>query len=311
VLRTGVRWSAVLVVALVALTGCDLVDRGTDPDAAGSVDDGGTPLDGYPPPHSGIVPAVGSAATLDLACWNIENFPGTPATPALVADLITSLDLDLIIVEEIASDAAFDELIARLPEHDAVLSTHQYTPTSYQKIGLIYRTSIATIGTPELLFGDDSYGFPRPLFRVPVTVGALTFDMIGVHFKAGGAPEDALRRAQAARTLDRYLRAQLDGGGEPEVVVLGDYNERTNTVDGREVLAPLLAADRYRFRDDAAIAAGGYTYPSSRAAIDHILTTAGFDGGGDAIIPPLDRQFPRYASLVSDHLPVVLSIPMP
>jgi hypothetical protein len=84
--------------------------------------------------------SCGSAVTLDIACWNIENFPDAPETPSLVADLITSLDLDLIVVEEIANTAAFDELIARLPEHEAVLSSHRYTPTSYQKIGVIYRT---------------------------------------------------------------------------------------------------------------------------------------------------------------------------
>lgn len=302
-----------LLVAIAVLPACDLVDRTTEVDAALPPDDSG--IDSYPLPHGNIVPAVGSATTLDIACWNIENFPAGPETPGLVADLITSLDLDLVIVEEIASDAAFAELVARLPEHDAVLSTHRYTPTSYQKIGLIYRSSIATIGTPELLFVTDGYGFPRPPFRVPVTVGALQFDLIGVHLKAGGAPEDAARRAQAARTLDSYLRAQMDGGIEDEIIVLGDYNDRIDNDAGRAVLAPLLAApDRYRFRDDVSVASGQATFVPSGRAIDHLLTTSGLDveaAGADAFVPQLDQQLPRYESLVSDHLPVVLSIPMP
>jgi endonuclease/exonuclease/phosphatase family metal-dependent hydrolase len=311
----GVRIASLLVVsALALLPGCDLFEEATqDPVDAGPGDGDGGP-DAYPAPHDNVVPAVGSAATLDIACWNIENFPATPETPALVADLITSLDLDLIVVEEIANVAAFDELVARLPEHEAILSSHQYSSTSYQKVGLIYRSSIATVGPSELLFGSDTWGFPRPLLKVPVTVGTFTFDVIGLHLKAGGAPEDAERRTVAARTMDSYLRAQIAGGGEDEVIVLGDYNEQINTGGGQTVLAPLLAADQYSFRDAAAVAAGEYSFVPSGRVIDHILTTAGLDAeaaGAIAIIPHLDQQYPRYESLVSDHLPVVLSLPMP
>lgn len=314
--RRGVRLASLAaVLALALVPACDLLGGDAAlPDAGPPVDDGGTPLDGYPPPHGDIVPAVGSAATLDLACWNIENFPATADTPALVADLITSLELDLVVVEEIASDAAFAELIARLPDHEAVLSTHRYTPTSYQKIGLIYRTGLVTVGTPELLFVTDTYAFPRPPFRVPVTVGGLTVDVIGVHLKAGGDPEDAARRAAAAVTLDNYLRAQIDGGGEDQIIVAGDWNERTDSESGRAVLAPLLAApERYTFRDDAAVAAGDHSYVPFHSFIDHILTTHALDAvaAGAAAPVPLDVQLPRYQSLVSDHLPVVLSIPMP
>lgn len=298
-------------VILATLAACDLQDGGSAIDAVAPSDGG---VDGYPAPNGGVVPAIGSAATLDVACWNIENFPAGPVTAGIVADLITSLELDLIVVEEIASDAAWAELLARLPEHDGVLSTHRYTPTSYQKIGLIYRTAMVTVGTPELLFVTDSYAFPRPPFRVPVTVGALTLDVIGVHLKAGGAPDDAARRAAAARTFDAYLRGQLAGAGDDEIIVLGDYNETVTTVAGAEVLAPLLATDVYRLRSQAIASAGGASFIPSGRVIDHILTTVGLDdeaGAADAIIPRLDVQYPRYESLVSDHLPVVLSIPQP
>ncbi|MBK9035714.1 MAG: hypothetical protein IPL61_31435 [Myxococcales bacterium] len=303
--------AAVILATLAALTACDLADGGSGVDAAAAGDGG---VDGYPAPHVGVVPAVGSATTLDLACWNIENFPASPATASIVADLIVSLDLDLVVVEEIASDAAWNELLARLPDHDGVLSTHRYTPTSYQKIGLIYRTGLVTVGPPELLFVTDSYAFPRPPFRVPVTVGALTLDVIGVHLKAGGAPEDADRRAAAARALDSYLRGQLAGAGDDQVIVLGDYNETLTSITGAEVLAPLMATDVYRVRTAAIASAGGASFIPSGAVIDHIVTTAGLDpeiGGAAAIIPRLDQQYPRYESVVSDHLPVVLSIPQP
>ncbi len=300
---------AAAAVILATLAACDLVDGGlATPDAA--IDAVAT--DAYPPPRADVVPAVGSATTLDVACWNIENFPATSRTPAYVADLITSLDLDVIVVEEIASLAAWRELLDRLPAYDAVLSTHAYTPTSYQKIGLIYRAGLVSVGAPELLFVTDTYGFPRPPFRVPVTVGALTVDVIGVHLKAGADAADADRRAAAARTLDTYLRGHLAGAGDPEFVVMGDYNEALT--DGSQVLAPLLAPDAYRMRTAAVASGGAASFIPSGKVIDHILTSVALDGlAGDraAVIPPLDEQFPGYLGTVSDHLPVVLSIPGP
>lgn len=301
----------VAAVILATLGACDLIDRGAAPDAA-VVD--AVPSDAYPPPLSDVVPPLGSATTLDIACWNIENFPDDVTTPSLVADVITSLDLDVIVVEEIASVAAWQELLDRLPAHDGVLSTHVYTSTSYQKLGLIYRTDTVQVGTPELMFPTDSYAFPRPLFRVPITVGRLTFDAIGVHFKAGGAVDDAERRAAAARALDQHLRASFDDSAEDQVIILGDYNENLAIASGADNLAPILAPDLYRLRTQAEIDAGGVSFVPSGRIIDHIVTTAGFDaevGSAAAVIPRLDRAIPRYVDLISDHLPVVLSIPMP
>lgn len=216
-------------------------------------------------------------------------------------------------IEEVADVAAWDELVARLPAYQAVLSAHRYTPTSYQKLGLLYRTATVTAGEPELLFPTNPTAFPRPPLRVPLTIGTLTVDVIGVHLKAGTTPADASRRADAARILDGYLRAQRAGAGDPDVIVLGDYNE-TLDGSGAAVLAPLLATDAYRFRDAASVADGHATFIPAQVAIDHLLTTVELDaaaGAAAAVVPPLDRQYPRYETLVSDHLPVVLSIPQP
>jgi len=299
-------WSLASLLALVA--GCDLTRDPVEVDAA-------PPPDGPHVPRHDLVPAVGSATTLDLAAWNIENFPKSPRTVALAADVITSLDLDLVVVEEVASVAAWNELLAILPEHEGVLSTHRYTPTSYQKIGLIYRAGAVTVGTPELLFTTDSYAFPRPPFKVHVTAGGYDLDLIGVHLKAGGAPDDGDRRAAAARTLDAYLAAQVAGGGEDEVIVLGDYNEVVTTTEGRTRLAPLLDPARYRLRTEEVALAGGLSFvPTPGRVIDHILTTAGLEaelGERPAQIPRLDRLVVGWDADITDHLPAILVMPAP
>lgn len=294
------------VTAAGALGACDLVRHAPSPDAQPG-------LDGPRPPRDDLVPALGGPTTLDLAAWNIENFPKSTRAVADVADVITSLDLDLVVVEEVASVTAWNELVALLPEHEGLLSTHRYTPTSYQKIGLLYRAGTVTVGAPELLFTGDTWAFPRPPFKVHVQAGGYELDLIGVHLKAGGAPEDAERRGLAASALDGYLRAQIADGGEDEVIVLGDYNEVVTTPDGRAVLQPLLDSTRYRVRTEPAAAAGAYSFvPTPGRVIDHITTTVGLDdelGDLPAVIPTLDREVPRYDADITDHLPVVLVMP--
>lgn len=298
---------ALLASCLLAAAGCDL---GSD---AIPVDAAPTEVDAPAAPNGDLVPPVGTDATLDIACWNIENFPKDPRAPGLLVDLITSLELDIVVVEEIASQADWDAVLARLPLHDGVLSTHRYSPTEYQKIGVIYRSDLITAGEPELLFTGQTYAFPRPPFKVHLTAGALGIDVIGVHLKAGTAPDDSDRRAAAMRSLDQYVRAQVDGGGEDEVIIAGDFNETIDTSWGMPVMAPMLASpDRYSFRSQAAALAGEASFIPSGRVIDHIVTTAGLEaevGATRAIIPRLDTQMSRYEDTVSDHLPVVLSIP--
>ncbi|MEO8706623.1 MAG: endonuclease/exonuclease/phosphatase family protein [Kofleriaceae bacterium] len=296
-----------LLTALLFASACTVKGNFDTPDA--------DPDHPFPPPRTDLVPALGSETTLEIACWNIENFPASAATtPGRVADVIASLDLDVVIVEEIADETAWEQLLARLPEHEGVLSTHRYTPDEYQKIGIIYRSSLVTVGAPTLLFPSDSYTFPRPPFSIPITVDGNTIELVGVHLKAGGGDEDEARRTAAIIALDNHLRAQVDGGGEAEVVVLGDYNQRIVADDERVAFAPLLSApERYTVRTEALAAAGRYTYLGfGGELIDHLTTTAALDArwtGAHVEIPQLDQLVPGYRGDISDHLPVVLVTP--
>ncbi len=268
----------------------------------------------YPPARTDLVPAVGADETLEIATWNIENFPMRPTTPQIVADIIASLDVDVVVTEEIADEDAWNELLARLPDRDGILSTHQYSPGNYQKIGVIYRRDLVTAGEPTLLFTSDGYNFPRPALAVPITVDGNTFEVIGIHLKAGTGTEDAARRTAAVASLDNFLRAQIDGGGEDEVIVLGDYNQRVDTAAQRAVLAPLLdAPDRYTVRTEPGASAGGATYLGFGGEwIDHVTTTTALDARWSSVavaVPGLQGEISSYMQLVSDHLPVVLVAP--
>jgi endonuclease/exonuclease/phosphatase family metal-dependent hydrolase len=303
---------AVAALAALGLGACE-----TAVDEAPAVDASAGEADAFPEPHDDIVEAIGGDATLEIAAWNIENFPKAERSPAFLADLITSLDLDLITVEEIASVEAWDELLARLPEHDGILSSHVYSATSYQKIGIVFREGRVAVDEVRLLFEDDTYAFPRPPLAARITVATTgepsVFTVVGVHLKAGRDDADYERRTAAAIALDGWLRDFTETAADPDVVIDGDFNEVLDSEEGRAVLAPLLDEERYRFETAALADADAASFIPTGALIDHIVTTATFSAqldGAVTVIPPLDAV-PRYEPDLTDHLPVVVVLPLP
>jgi endonuclease/exonuclease/phosphatase family metal-dependent hydrolase len=301
--------AASIAVPVVLLGGCDLLREAPAPDAAPSDADG---------PRTDAVPPVGGPDTLDILAWNIENMPKSDRTVHDVEDLVASMDLDLVMVEEVASVDAWDAIVAALPQHDGVLSPHRYTAASYQKLGLLYRADEMTVTGPELLFTSSMSAFPRPPMLVHVTLNdGWTVDVVGVHLKAGVAQDDVDRRRDAVEILEQWLRAQVDGGGEDEIIVLGDWNATLDAdrPDLTEVWPPITdAPDRYTIRTAHAAASGATSYLPFGTTIDHIVTTAGLAdevGDRDAIVVPLANEYSGYEDEVSDHQPVELSFPLP
>ncbi len=305
--------SAILVVTAL---GCGGGEQPDSPDAEVA-----PPVDAitYPAPRDDLVPAVGSANSLDIAAWNIENFPQESSTPRVLADLITSLGLDLISVEEIADTAAFDELCARLRQHECVLSTHTYGDGSYQKIGILYRADLMQLSGTQLLFDSAGYEFPRPPLQATITVDdgvhpSFDFVLIAVHLKAGTTTEDRTRRTDANVMLEEYVSQLITGIGDDDVVVLGDFNEVLTSSWGLEVMAPWLDSnDAYDIHTRPLADDGEESFLPSGALIDHVISTPSLAdefAGGATQIPRLDSQYNNYEYQVSDHLPVVVGMPV-
>lgn len=276
------------------------------------------PIDtGYPPPRSDLVSRVGTALTLDIATWNIENFPQSSTTPEVMADLITSLDLDVIAVQEIQDVEAFEELDARLPRHRGVLSPHTYGNGTYQKVGFLYREDLVSLTSVTTIFAGSGYQLPRPPLQATLTVrdSELDFTIITVHLKAGLGQEDRERRAASIELLAGHIKGLVDGPGDDEIMLLGDFNETVDTAVGRGVLEPILGDDTFRFLTEDIANQGSATYLPSGVMLDHIVTTAALDddleGGLGPKVPRLHQELPSYRDDVSDHLPVVISLPLP
>jgi endonuclease/exonuclease/phosphatase family metal-dependent hydrolase len=321
---------AMLILTAVALCACPIGrprDRDDDEDDEDDPVDAGT---GFPSPRTDLTEKLGGDGTLEIAAWNVKNFPcGNPSfstecrdnpeeTPELLADLIASMDIDLLAVEEIADEDAFNETVQRLPEHESVLSTHTYGDGSYQKIGYIYRASVLEAGAPTLLFNNDG-DFPRPALQVEFTwTGggqSLSFLAIAVHLKAGENPEDRDRREAAIAQMEQFASNLVDGSGNNNIIMLGDFNE-TLDGDGFTSFAPLRDTSRYRIRTQANANSGESSFIPSGVILDHIVTTTALDPFvGEtttrAIIPRLDVDVSSYRDRLSDHLPVVLVLQNP
>jgi endonuclease/exonuclease/phosphatase family metal-dependent hydrolase len=277
------------------------------PDA--SVFDAG---DGFPEARNDFVSAVGTPGNLDIATWNVENFPKNQGTARILADLIRSMDLDLVALQEIQSIAAFDEVVARLPDHDGLLSGHTYGNGTYQKIGFIYRSDLITVDSGALLFQNNGYEFPRPPFQTTITVsGSPGFDFIAatVHLKAGFGAEDIQRREQAIELLEGHMSTTIAGiGGDPEYLLFGDFNETLDA--GRSLFAPLLDP-AYTVHTDAV---DEYSYIPSQALLDHMVSSQALTtafAGAEAFVARPDLEMEEYLAVVSDHLPVVIALPLP
>lgn len=285
-----------------------------DPDAtANPAPDAAYP---YPAPRTDVVPRVGSDDAVDIATWNIQNFPKVADTPEHVADLISSMDLDLVALQEVEDIDAFDEVVARLRGYDGVLSTHTYGNGEYQKLGYIFRTSVLDVEAPTLLLTNNGYELPRPPLQVTVSVAAagVDFTAITVHLKAGFDVEDRDRREAATVLLEEYVAGQVAGAGDADMLVLGDFNETLTTAGGRATLAPWLdAPTRYNMLTQELADAGEVSFIPAGIMLDHQVSTAALAdelAGGAIQIPALDDQFLGYRSQVSDHLPVVISMPI-
>ena len=267
----------------------------------------------YPEPDDGLLDRVGTETSLDVASWNIENFPAGDMTAAQVADIIASLGLDLIAVQEVTSVEAFDELVERLRGFDGVLSSHTYGDGSFQKVGFIYKTSVVEVLDQSLLFTNLGFDFPRPPLAIQSSIVSengerFELNFVVMHLKAGRDTEDYERRTNAVLKLDEYAQ-EFSQRGEG-VVLLGDFNDVVTNIRGREVLSPLLERSQYQFLTEALAEDGEFSFLPSEVLLDHIVLGKSVTSTmASALILDIEDDVEGYESAVSDHRPVIARLP--
>lgn len=257
--------------------------------------------------------SMGTADGFEIGTWNIENYPKSTGSKAMVSSILNQLDVDVMAVEEISSEGAFKELVAEMPKFSGVLAGEGNGKDEAQNVGFIYRKADFTLVKSEALFETSTFAFPRPPLMIrlkPVKAGRAEIVAIAVHLKAFGDDKSQQRREIANGDLQNYV-AELKAK-EPalQIVILGDFNQPLIQESERKVFSPWFErAGSYTVRTDALVQRGDYSYFSGQySLIDHIITTNDFLLA-EPVIVKLQNVIPGYEANASDHLPVITRLP--
>jgi endonuclease/exonuclease/phosphatase family metal-dependent hydrolase len=320
-MRVSRRGLAVAVLALVVVIGCS----GLDPSRPDLPVDPNSPcalqpqvVTAFP---NGFGP-VGTDTTLDLATWNIQNFPKANTTTVdRIVTIINTLNIDIYAVQEIEDTTQFRALMNRLPEYGGFYSPDVYSRGFYQKTGIIYRKSVVTVNSAAVPaeFRQHSYSF---VDRLPMDISLSThsnghtydFHLMVVHLKAGASnEEDAVRRRAATEALRTYMNAKAVEQPGVDYVVAGDWNDHLNEpLSYNSFPAFLTDAGNYKFLSMALV---GQSSMNSHplGLIDQLLVNRNacpdFTAGRITTLR-MDQLLEGYTTYVSDHRPVLISAPV-
>ncbi|HEY0035859.1 MAG TPA: lamin tail domain-containing protein [Longimicrobium sp.] len=279
-------------------------------------------------PLLATVPAKGTAATLDVASWNIEWFGSTtngPANETLQAsnsrDIIGGTDADIWGVAEIVDQAAWNSLESQLNGYTGFLASEShvtsgstYYGSTEQKVGILYKSSIATLLGAKIIltaYDADFAGRPPLEVKLRVSLNGVTEDIVVIVLHAKAFNDDASwqKRLNASNALKSYLDTTYP---TQKVIVVGDWNDDVDTSITAGKPSPYQNfvddAGDYAFPTRALSLAGSSSTVSYSDMIDHHLNTNEFTAAfvsNSAEVYRVDTYVADYANTTSDHYPVL------
>ena len=254
---------------------------------------------------------TGQNNTLDIATWNIERFPKNNLTNLYVKQIIDSLNVDIVGLQEIESIDYFNDLLDSLGEN-----WHGYRSggvnSDWGELSYIINTSNIELTTnPYTILDDDSYYFAyREPYVLEISYNNENLVLINVHYKCCSGHED--RRLQASLVLYDYINSNYNNS---KVIILGDFNDMLTDGDNN-IFAPFLSDMNNFYFTDFPIANSSnefWSFPSWPSHLDHILITNELfnyviDTQTVLVDWSLNGGLSAYDAYVSDHRPVIVQI---
>ncbi|WP_224368956.1 endonuclease/exonuclease/phosphatase family protein [Hyalangium versicolor] len=274
------------------------------------------------------IPSQGSSTALDIGCWNVEWFGSSSNGPtnetlqqSNVKDVLLGANMDIWGLEEIVSTTAFNNVKSQLSGYaglvasdSSVTNGSSYYSSSEQKVGILYKTSVASVQSARIIltsYDSDFAGRPPLEVKLRVTLNGTTRDIVVIVFHAK-AFDDATswqRRLNASNALKSYLDSTYPS---TPVVVLGDWNDDVDTsiTSGKASPYQNFVSDSadYFFPTKALSDAGVASTASYSDMIDHQLVTNELKSlyvSGSAKVYRVDSYISSYASTTTDHFPVL------
>ena len=250
--------------------------------------------------------------------WNLERFPlKGDTTMKAVAEIIQDLNVDIIGVQEVIKIGAFSEMMSWLPNYDFVISKQ----SSFLEQAIIYKKNMFTVLAQDEPFAMDDYYFAG---RPPLVVDFLyhcgdvkkEICIVNMHLKCCG--DGLYRRQQSMKQLHGFLK-EKSKNGKDNIIVVGDWNDQLQDTGIYQSFSPFINdQENFLFVTSRIVNdPNQQSYPSWPSFLDHIMIGRGyfdvFEKEGIVRSVNLDEWiggWEEYESIISDHRPILLSIPI-
>lgn len=265
----------------------------------------------------------GSTHTLEVATWNIQNFPRRDErTIGYLARAVRALEIDIMALQEIESAAAFQQLLDSLPNWKGYRANSAWYDID---LAYLWRTADVQVDTIYEILRTEHSALPRTPLVLEARWQNVSITVINNHYKCcgdgiidfGNSDDEEYRHFRASQLLDEYIQ---DHFSNRPVIVVGDLNDEISNHANNNVFQIFIdQPEQYQFAD-LTIANGSSTnwsYPSWPSHLDHILITDElFDEfaqpGSEVATLRIERYMTggwnNYALYISDHRPVALKL---
>ena len=265
------------------------------------------------------IPKIGSKKSLEVMTWNCEFFPAAgDSTIRAMSEAIYDMDVDIIAFQEIKKVAWFEKLMLTLPEYEYVISQN----SSFFDQAYIFKKDIAQFLRIREPFSDNDYNFAgRPPLRLDLMLEfdgtKIPLSLINIHMKC--CDSGLNRRKKATQMLYDYINDEIEVTGFLNFIVLGDWNDDLKDDPNEHCFGPFLNDKKYHFLTDKIddnLSFASYPKEPYVSFLDHIMTTNQFISADEddiiietVLIENYIGGFDIYEKLMSDHRPVMFSIP--
>ncbi len=265
----------------------------------------------------------GTDHTLEVATWNIENFPKYGQnTIDYVSQIIRNLDIDIIAFQEITDTVLFKQMLNNLPDYQ-----YYFKSLWYGGLAFIYKTEVIQINNFYEIYTTSPYWSPFP--RSPLVLDMNYMDqnifVINNHLKCCGdgildlnnSEDEETRRFIAMNLLKEYIDTNLQ---DKKVFVVGDFNDDIADSEPDNVFMDIINDNQNYLFADMDIAQGNsseWSYPTWPSHLDHILITnelfSDFQNqDSDINTICIDNYLAggwfEYENYISDHRPVAIKL---
>ena len=265
------------------------------------------------------IPKLGSDNKLEVMTWNCEFFPAAgDSTIIAMSEIIRDMDVDIIAFQEIKKAAWFEKLIKTLPAYSYVISSN----SSFFDQAFIYKKDLFGFVRTNEPFSDNDYNFagrPPLMLDLILTYNDINvpISLLNLHMKC--CDSGLKRRKKASQMLYDYIENEINEYSYTNFIVLGDWNDDLKDDPSEHCFNPFLSDAKYNFLSDLIDNdINNATYPKEPyvSFLDHILTTSEFVDYTDhrlevqtVMIEDFIGGYKVYEELLSDHRPVMFSIP--